>query len=756
MTARHPSGEDFKGVIGRTVADSKPWWPPAKCPTGKPNVVVIVFDDTGFAHFGCYGSTIETPSIDALAANGLRYSGFHTTALCSPSRACLLTGRNHHAVQMRAISNFDTGFPHMRGAVPRTAATLAEILRDEGYATFAAGKWHLAPMGECSAAGPFHNWPLQKGFDRYYGFLQGETDQFSPELTQDNHFVDPPGTAADGYHASEDFVDRSIGFVRDVTSLVPEKPFFLYLAFGATHAPHQAPKSYLEKYRGRFDGGWDEARAAWFARQIDMGIVPPGTELAPHNPGVRPWADLSADERRFAARLQEAFAAMLDHTDAQIGRLVAALREIGRLDDTLLVIVSDNGASQEGHATGVMDEMRYFNGLPEDMPSALARLDDIGGPKSHTNIPWGWAQAGNTPLKWYKQNTHGGGVRDPFVVHWPKGISARGAIRPAFCHMIDIAPTVLDCLGIEPPAIVNGVKQMPLHGRSLKATFEDASARARTVQYFEMFGHRGIYADGWKAVTRHAHGADFDKEPWELYHLDKDFSECGDLAAKEPERLKALVELWWREAEENGVLPVDDRVGPDVFRTASGPGRPGGRDRYVYYPPVSHIVSDTCPTIARGVRLAVTLDHPRGGEGALVARGTASSGFALYVKGERPVFDFSFFGKHVVLRSQASLAPGTHEIVLDIVRNAQRQGEMSLLVDGAVVARGTLPLLIWMISTIGMDIGRSLAPINDEYAPPFEYPGRIATVVFDLPPARSEADRRREAEVGARTALGSQ
>jgi arylsulfatase len=400
VSTKTPAGEDFGGVIGRTFAESKPWWPDSKIIKGAPNVVMVVLDDTGFSHFGCYGSSIATPNIDALAAGGLKFTGFHTTALCSPTRACLLTGRNHHAVGMRAISNFDTGFPNMRGALPRSAATLAEILRDNGYATFAAGKWHLAPMSECSAAGPYHNWPLQKGFDRYYGFLQGETDQFYPELTHDNHFIDTPGRFEDGYHVSEDIVDKTCGFIRDLTSLVPERPFFQYLAFGAMHSPHQAPQAYLDKWRGKFDAGWDVVREEWFNRQKALGVIPADTKLAPRNPGVRPWSELSVNEQSFACRLQEAFAAMLEHTDEQIGRLVSFLKEIGVWENTLFIVLSDNGASQEGHATGVLDEMKWFNGMPEVVDEAVKRLDDIGGPNSHCNIPWGWAQAGNTPLKW--------------------------------------------------------------------------------------------------------------------------------------------------------------------------------------------------------------------------------------------------------------------------------------------------------------------------------------------------------------------
>jgi len=340
-------GTEFEGVIGKTVAESQPWWPPPPAaPRASPNIVAIVLDDTGFAHLGCYGSTIETPNIDRLAAKGLRYANFHTTALCSPSRACLLTGRNHHSVGMRGVSNWDSGFPHMRGAIPRTAATLPELLREYGYATYCAGKWHLAPMHECSAAGPHTNWPLQKGFDRFYGFLQGETDQFYPELTADNHHIEPPGRPEDGYHLSEDLVDQSIGWVRDLRSVRPDRPFFLYLAFGAMHAPHQAPKPYIEKYRGRFDQGWDIVRDQWFARQLELGIVPRGTTLAPRNPGVLPWADLPKNQQIFAARLQETFAGFLDHTDAQIGRLTGFLEEQGLLEDTLLMLCSDNGASQ--------------------------------------------------------------------------------------------------------------------------------------------------------------------------------------------------------------------------------------------------------------------------------------------------------------------------------------------------------------------------------------------------------------------------
>jgi arylsulfatase A-like enzyme len=737
MSYKHPSGEEFGGVIGRTVQESKPWWPDPKIPKGAPNVVLIVLDDTGFAHFGCYGSTIETPNVDRLAQGGLRFINFHTTALCSPSRACLLTGRNHHAVGMRAISNMDTGFPNMRGAIPRSAATLAEILRDNGFATFATGKWHLAPMAECTAAGPFHNWPLQRGFDRYYGFLQGETDQFYPELTRDNHFIDPPGSPADGYHVSEDIVDRSIGFIRDARSLVPERPFFLYLAFGATHSPHQSPRKFLEKYRGRFDSGWDAAREEWFARQKRMGIIPPATRLAPHNPGVRPWADLSDKERAFAARLQEAYAAMLDHTDVQIGRLVEFLRAMNLLDDTLLVVLSDNGASQEGGPIGVLDEMRYFNGMREDLDAAVARLDDIGGPNSHCNFPWGWAQAGNTPLKWYKQNTHGGGVRDPLIVHWPARIGAAGEIRRQFCHVIDLTPTVLDLLGIAAPAVVAGVPQMPIHGSSLAPALGDPSAAtSRATQYFEMLGHRGIWHRGWKAVTHHESGKPFDDDRWELYNLDEDFSECADLAEAEPARLREMVDMWWAEAERNGVLPLDDRGAALLFRAAQRPGLPTSRLNFAYYPPLSHIVADACPSTARGWTTTVDLEHPAGaGDGALIARGSANSGFVLYVKDGRVKFDYNCFHDHTVTAARAPLAPGRHMITVEVSRPDKAGAHLALAVDGVAVAQAEIPTLLRIISSTGMDLGRSISPVNADYAAPFAYPGRIYSVKFELPAA---------------------
>ena len=394
---------EFHGKIGRTHKESEPWFAvPAHPGEDAPNVILILMDDTGFAQFGCFGSDIDTPNIDALAANGLQFTNFHVTPLCSPTRAALLTGRSNHAVGMRSVSNFVTGYPNQLGHISNHAATVGEVLGGAGYGTFAVGKWHLAPMEQCSAAGPFDQWPLARGFNRFYGFLDGETDQFHPELVADNHPVDPPGTPESGYHVSEDLVDNALRIIGDFKGVRPDRPFLGYVAFGATHAPHQAPPEYMAKYKGKYDEGWDVIRERWFKKQIATGVIPADTVLAPHNPGVKPWDKLTDNEKALACRMQEAFAAFLDHTDKQIGRLVEGLRRLGQLDNTVLVLHADNGASQEGGPFGVMHEMKFFNGIIEMPDEAIKHIDDIGGPNSHCNYPWGWAQCGNTPYRWYK------------------------------------------------------------------------------------------------------------------------------------------------------------------------------------------------------------------------------------------------------------------------------------------------------------------------------------------------------------------
>jgi arylsulfatase A-like enzyme len=749
----------FKGVIGRTVADSTPWWPePKRSGDGSPNVVLILFDDTGFAHFGCYGSTIETPNIDRLAAGGIRFTNFHTTALCSPTRACLLTGRNHHTVGMRAVSNFNTGFPHMRGHITPQAATIAEILREEGYATLMAGKWHLAPMEEASAAGPFDHWPLQRGFDRFYGFLQGETDQFYPELYYDNHPVDPPFGPEKGYHLTEDLVDKSISFIRDSKSIRPDRPFFLYLAFGATHAPHQAPPEFIRKYRGRFDAGWDVLREEWYQRQLQMGIIPPGTRLAPRNPGVRPWAELSENEKRFALRLQEAFAGFLDHTDHHIGRLLSFLEEIGEYENTLIILLSDNGASQEGGPTGVMDEFKYFNLVPENVDAVQSRLDEIGGPHSHSNIPWGWAQAGNCPLKWYKQNTFGGGVRDPLIVHWSARVKDPGGIRTQFHHVTDVVPTILELLEITPPDTYHGWEQIPISGTSMVYALNSAQEKShKGPQYFEMFGHRGIWYDGWKAVTYHRPGTPFDEDEWELYHLDEDFSETRNLAQDHPEKLRELIDLWWVEAGRHGVLPLDDRT-IELFRPSFRPGTPHAGRRYVYYPPISHLPAEVSPSLGNRSWVMTAeveqVDPLKGG--VLVAQGTQNVGFSWYIKDERLVFDYNIFTDHHVVRSNQKVPSSVKKLGVRFIRDGKK-GTIQLMIDGTECGTLKVPFVLRMISSTGMDIGRDgLSPVTDDYTAPFPFSGIIRKLTIELPPYRPPSEEKTDAAVNQRVEMARQ
>jgi arylsulfatase A-like enzyme len=729
------SYETFGGVIGRTLAESTPSWPDPPHPGERaPNVVLILLDDTGFSHFGCFGSDLVTPSIDRLAAEGLRYTNFHVTPLCSPTRASLLTGRNHHTVGMRALSNFDSGYPHMRGHVSNHATTIAEVLRDRGYATFALGKWHLCPMENASAAGPFDQWPCQRGFDRYYGFLEGETDQFHPQLVYDNHAVDPPATPEEGYHLSEDLVDHAIAFIHDTTSIRPDRPFFTYLAFGAMHAPHQAPAAYLDRYRGRFDDGWDVARDKWFARQLEMGLLPGDTRLAPRNPGVEAWDTLPENQRRLAARLQEAFAAFLEHTDAQIGRLVAALERLGRLDDTLVVLLSDNGASQEGGPFGVLHEMKYFNFLLETPDEAVTRIDDIGGPHSHANYPWGWAQAGNTPFKWYKQNTHEGGVHVPLVVRWPGHLTGPGGVRDQFHHVDDVAPTIYEALGVESPSTFRGLEQLPLSGTSMGYTFDDPDAPSRkAVQYYEMMGHRAIYLEGWKAVTRHQPGVSFDDDDWELYHLAEDRSECENLAEGRPDRVRELVDRWWEEAERYGVLPLDDRT-IELFFTRYRDRSPHPTSRhYTYVPPMSPLPAQVAPALGgRGWDMAATIERAGGEGGVLYASGTENSGVSLFVQDDRLVFDYNCFGDHQVAESERTVPVGDSVIGVRFRREG-KGATATLVIDGAADTAVEIPFAMTIISSVGASVGYDhSAPVSERYRDRFPFAGTLHRLDVDL------------------------
>ena len=539
--------QEFRGRIGRDWRDSQPWWPEERvAPHGAPNVVLVVLDDVGFAQLGCYGSDIATPVINALAAGGVRLTNFHTTSLCSPTRACLLTGRNHHRNAMGRVADLAVGFPGYWGTPPRENGFASEVLRDAGYATYAVGKWHLTPEDETNMAASRATWPLARGFDRWYGFHGGETHQFVPALYHDNHSVRPPRSVADGYHLTEDLADRAIGFLGDLRAVDARRPFFLYFAPGACHSPHQPPARWRERYAGRFDEGWDHWREATFARQLASGVVPPGTSLSPRPPWVRAWSDLGDDERRVAARFMECFAGFLSHTDEQVGRVLDFVRDLGEFDDTLVVVVSDNGASAEGGSDGSINDVRMSNLDPAGTPEMLERIDQIGGPLTHNNYPWGWTMAGNTPFRRWKRETHEGGIADPCVVHWPRAALAAGASRGQFAHAVDVLPTILELAGVISPERVNGVVQSRVDGVSfaylLGGDGADAPERHET-QYFEMFGSRAIYHRGFKAVAFHPIGplyddqdpnATFDEDAWELYDVRADISETRDLARESP------------------------------------------------------------------------------------------------------------------------------------------------------------------------------------------------------------------------------
>jgi arylsulfatase A-like enzyme len=746
--------ESSRARVGRTLAESEPWFDePAHPGADAPNVVLILLDDTGFAQFGCYGSEIDTPNVDRLAAHGLQFTNFHVTPLCSPTRASLLTGRSQHAVGMRSVSNFRTGFPHQLGHISNHAATIAEVLRSHGYATFCSGKWHLAPMDQCSAAGPFDQWPLGRGFDRFYGFLEGETDQFHPQLVCDNHPIDPPAGPEDGYHLSEDLVDQLLRMISDSKGVRPDRPFFAYLPFGATHAPHQAPPEHLAKYRGAFDDGWDVVRGRWYRRQLEMGVIPEDTELAPRNPGVEPWNELPENQRRLAARLQEAFAAFLDHTDDQIGRLVDGLRSMGELDDTLLVVLADNGASQEGGPFGVMHEMKFFNFILETPDDAIGRIDDIGGPHSHTNYPWGWAQCGNTPFKWYKQNTHEGGVHVPMIVHWPGriGVDQRGTKRRQFINVADIVPTIYELLDVAPPEVFEGREQLPVTGHSFAAVLDDADAPATNqLQYFEMAGSRALVAElggvgdrgVWKAVCKHTPGSDYDTEPWELYRLDDDWSECHDLATERPERLAELIELWWAEAERHGVLPLDDR-GIELFTTRAADHTPHPTTRrYVYRPPMSPIPGQaTASAGGRAFDLTARLTRSPGDEGVVWATGTENSGISVFVQHDRLVVDYNAFDDHTIVESDRPVPSGDVTLHVHLERDSRTTGWCEVSIDGEPAGRAGIPFYMRMISSVGASIGYDHgSAVSTRYASPFPFTGTLHEVVIQLPPKRDVAE----------------
>lgn len=703
----------------------------------RPNIVVVVLDDVGFADLGCYGSEIPTPHIDSLAAGGLRYRDFHVTAMCSPTRACLLTGRNAHAVGVGIIAEWANGQPGYDGRLYPNAGTLPEVLRVHGYNTLAVGKWHLAGTEEYGAAGPFSNWPLGKGFNRWYGFHGALADQYYPELYVDNHpiHLDPPP----GYHLSEDLVDQSVCMVRDHLTSAAGAPFFLYLAFGACHWPHHAPKAYMDRFKGAYDRGWDVVRDERLNRQKAMGIVPQDTVLAPRNDDVMAWDEVQSDDAvvRLSTRLQEAYAAFMSHTDDQIGHLLGQLEQMGILDDTIVLLMSDNGASPEGGATGAINLRKHMVYELDDPKQALHHLEHIGSAEAYNHYPTGWAQVSNTPLKWYKKDTHGGGVRAPLIVRWPKGMDAKGEVRSQFHHVIDVAPTLYELLDIIPPATLNGIAQQPLHGVSMAYTFDAPQAlTVRDTQYFELLGDRALWHEGWKAVTRHRKGTPMDADVWELYHLDVDFSEARNLAGDEPERLADLKRRWVEEAERYSVLPLDDRE----WERAAERIRTGARTRYAFRPGMARVDRLMAPDITgRSFRIEADLIHRElPPEGVLFAWGSQFGGLVLYALQGEFVFEYVFSQDERMRVAIANQLPaGPARLVVTLTRRSD--GGFDVQFDGAAsgAANGHSPKA-WPThgTTTGLSCGQDAShPVSNAYLAPFPFQGAtlkgVTVVILD-------------------------
>jgi len=736
---------EFNGRIGRTYRDSESWWPPVANASGNaPNVVVIVLDDVGFSDLGCYGSEIHTPAADGLAAQGLRYNNFNVTAMCSPTRAALLTGRNAHAVGMGIISEWATGFPGYCGRISKGAATAAELLRAHGYSTMAVGKWHLTPSPEVTAAGPMGEWPCGRGFERWYGFHGSLADQWHPDLYVDNHPIEAP--SAPGYLLSEDLVDQAMRLVLDQQSAAAHKPFFLYLAFGACHWPHHAPAELIRQYRGRYDEGWDVIRERRWRRQMELGIVPAGTRLAPPNPGVQPWSALTPDMRRLCARQQEVYAAFMEHTDAQIGRLIDRLDRIGAGANTLVILLSDNGASPEGGPFGALNLRKHLRYEPEHPQYVLQGLDKLGSEQALNHYATGWAQVSNTPLKWYKKDTHGGGIRAPLIVRWPAAIPADG-IRSQYHHVVDILPTVLEAAGIEAPATYAGIAQLPIDGTSMAYTFAAPQAPGtRHLQLYELLGDRAIYQDGWKAVARHRKGDDFDQDRWELYRLDQDWSECDDRSAAYPDKLRELIEAWWREAGSSGVLPLDDR---EWERFAERQRiMPEGPRSFVYYPNAARVDRLSVPDVKdRDYMLSAEIHTSRKGEsGALLAFGSRFGGYVLHVDDGYLVHEYVYTEaeRHVV-RSSERIPLGSCRVAYTFRVSANGGGVGTLLIDDRPVGTVQIPKM-WPLSGVigGLLCGRDAgSPVGLGYECPYAFSGTIDRVVMTVgggPTAATPAD----------------
>ena len=761
---------EFNGKIALDIRDSEPDWGPYAAPTapeGAPNILYLVWDDTGIATWDCFGGLVDMPTMSRIADRGVRLSQFHTTALCSPTRASLLTGRNATTVGMATIEEFTDGFPNCNGRIPADTALLSEVLNERGYNTYCVGKWHLTPLEESNVAATKRHWPLSRGFERFYGFMGGETDQWYPDLVYDNHQVAPPATPEEGYHLSKDLADKTIEFIRDAKAVAPDKPWFSYLCPGAGHAPHHVFKEWADKYAGKFDIGYEQYREIVLENQKKLGIVPSDTELSPMNPyldvkgpngeawpyqdTVRPWGSLNDEEKRLFSRMAEVFAGFLSYTDAQIGRILDYLEESGQLDNTIIVVISDNGASGEGGPNGSVNEVKFFNGYIDTVEESMKYFDHIGGPETYNHYPIGWAMAFNTPYKLFKRYaSHEGGIADTAIISWPKGIKAHGEVRDCYANVCDVTPTIYDLLDIAPPGEVGGIAQKPLDGVSFKAALDNPTAdTGKTTQFYTMLGTRGIWHNGWFANTVHAATpagwSNFDADRWELFHIESDRSQCHDLAAEQPDKLEELKKLWFDEAAKYNGLPLADL---NIFETMTRfrPYLVADRKNFTYYPDNSEIGLGAAPEL-RGQSFSVLADvavDTTGAEGVLYKQGAGHGGHVLFVQDGYLHYIYNFMGEDEQKLSAPDPLPlGDHVFGVSYDRTGTVEGshtpvgDVSLHVDGSVVATmsgvRTHPASFGL-SGGGVAVGRNTGQaVSSSYKAPYPFTGgTIAKVVVDI------------------------
>jgi len=760
---------EFKGKIDVDIRDSEADWGPYAAPTAPkdaPNVLYLVWDDTGIATWDCFGGLVEMPAMTRLAERGVRLSQFHTTALCSPTRASLLTGRNATTVGMATIEEFTDGFPNCNGRIPADTALLSEVLAERGYNTYCVGKWHLTPLEEANLAATKRHWPLSRGFERFYGFMGGETDQWYPDLVYDNHPVAPPATPEGGYHLSKDLADKTIEFIRDAKVIAPDKPWFSYVCPGAGHAPHHVFKEWADKYAGTFDMGYERYREIVLENQKALGIVPPDTELSPVNPyldvkgpsgeawpfqdTVRPWDTLNDEEKRLFSRMAEVFAGFLSYTDAQIGRILDYLEESGQLDNTIIVTISDNGASGEGGPNGSVNEVKFFNGYIDTVEESMRFYDHLGAPDTYNHYPIGWAMAFNTPYKLFKRYaSHEGGIADTAIISWPNGIEAHGEVRDNYVNVCDVTPTIYDLLGVTPPDEVAGIAQKPLDGVSFKAALDDSTAdTGKDTQFYTMLGTRGIWHDGWFANTVHAASpagwSHFDKDRWELFHIESDRSQCHDLAAEHPDKLEELKKLWFAEADKYNGLPLGDL---DIFETMlrERPYLVRDRTNFTYYPDSAEVGVGAAVEV-RGqsfsILAEVTIDTA-GAEGVLYKQGAGHGGHVLFVQDGRLHYVYNFMGEEEQTVSAPDAVPlGSHLFGVRYERTGTVEGshtpvgDISLFIDGDAVATRsgvrTHPGSFGLAGG-GIAVGRNSGQaVSTSYKAPYPFTGgSIAKVVVD-------------------------